>query len=118
MRKIEEILVDDLDGSRAVETIDFAIRKTEYEIDLSDENTQRFWSAIGPFMEHARRIVRKRAQPSTLDQTRAVWVNAKKVRAWARSVGMEVNSQGTVQTDVQEAFLRAWLDKQIPEEYL
>jgi len=50
--------VDDLDGSEAVGTVTFSLENRAYEIDLSDENTDKLHEALAPFIEHARQIGR------------------------------------------------------------
>ena len=47
--------VDDLDGSEAVGTVTFALNNRAYEIDLSDENTDKLHDALAPFIEHGRK---------------------------------------------------------------
>jgi Lsr2 len=51
------VLTDDLDGTEATQTITFTIDGQEYEIDLSDENVQRFHEAseqvVGTTFYHA-----------------------------------------------------------------
>ena len=47
--------VDDLDGSEAVGTVTFSLDNRAYEIDLSDENTDKLHEALAPFIEHARK---------------------------------------------------------------
>ena len=41
-REVIEKLIDDLDGSTAVETVAFALDGTSYEIDLSKRNAAAF----------------------------------------------------------------------------
>jgi len=47
--------VDDIDGSEAVGTVSFSLNNRAYEIDLSDENTDKLHEALAPFVEHARK---------------------------------------------------------------
>ena len=47
--------VDDLDGSEAVGTVTFSLDNRAYEIDLSDENTDKLHEALAPFIEHGRK---------------------------------------------------------------
>jgi hypothetical protein len=47
--------LDDLDGSDAVGTVTFSLENRAYEIDLSDENTDKLHEALAPFIEHARK---------------------------------------------------------------
>ena len=69
--------VDDLDGSEAVGTVAFSLENRAYEIDLSDENTDKLHEALAPFIEHARQIGRGsgrgrgRRQPATEKPTRS-----------------------------------------------
>ena len=39
--KVLVVLEDDLDGSKASETVTFAIDGTQYEIDLNEQNAQK-----------------------------------------------------------------------------
>lgn len=48
--------VDDIDGSPAERTFTFAVDGVCYEIDLSTENIAKFKSAIGVFIESARKV--------------------------------------------------------------
>jgi hypothetical protein len=54
-RVITEFL-DDIDGSPAERTFTFAVDGTNYQIDLSAENIAEFKSAIGGFIESARKV--------------------------------------------------------------
>jgi len=48
--------IDDLDGSDAVGTASFSLENRTYEIDLSDENTDKLHDALAPFIEHGRQV--------------------------------------------------------------
>ena len=48
-------LVDDLDGGRAEETVQFALDGTDYEIDLSAENAAKLRAALATFVGHAKK---------------------------------------------------------------
>jgi hypothetical protein len=41
------VLSDDLDGSEATQTLHYTVDGQEYEIDLSEENVQRFEETAG-----------------------------------------------------------------------
>ncbi len=49
-------VVDDLNGSTAVETVRFGLGGPQYEIDLSADNARRLRSALAPFIGKARRV--------------------------------------------------------------
>lgn len=44
-------LIDDLDGSEAMETVRFALDGTEYEIDLTEQNAGSLRGALARFVE-------------------------------------------------------------------
>ena len=48
-------LVDDLDGSKAAETITFQVDSKEYEIDLNEEHAARLRDALAPYVAAGRR---------------------------------------------------------------
>lgn len=49
-------LLDDIDGSEAVETIAFAVDGTNYEIDLNQKNADKFRKAVQTFLSNTRTI--------------------------------------------------------------
>ena len=55
-QKVQVILVDDLDGGEADETISFALDGVNYEIDLSENNAESLWESLAEWIGHARRV--------------------------------------------------------------
>ena len=98
--------VDDIDGSEAVGTVSFSLNNRTYEIDLSDENTDKLHDALAPFVEHARQIGgrgagrgRRRGQGQLGEEKKAVRSNREEtaaVREWARQHGHEVSDRGRI----------------------
>lgn len=65
VRKIETCLIDDLDQSRADETVVFALDNTSYEIDLNKTHSKQLRDALKPYIENGQRVSgRRKAQPS------------------------------------------------------
>jgi len=101
-QQVNIVLVDDIDGSAAEETVAFALDGKEYEIDLSSKNAQKLRDALAPYVGHARRAASRRRGgragngPSPAD-----------IRAWARDNGFKVPDRGRVSTEVREAYLAA-----------
>jgi hypothetical protein len=99
-QKVNIILVDDLDGSEADETLTFGLDGTTYEIDLNDRNAAALREALSGYVGHARKVTsgarrgRKAAGSS----------NTKDVREWARGQGMDVSERGRISADVQQAY--------------
>ena len=102
-QQVNIVLVDDIDGSPAEETVSFALDGKEYEIDLNAKNAGKLRDAIAPYVGHARRAAGRRrgrgasgTGPSPAD-----------IRAWARDNGFDVPDRGRVSTEVREAYLAA-----------
>jgi hypothetical protein len=107
-QRIETRLVDDLDGSTAVETVRFAVEGREYEIDLSEENATRLRDVLAEFVAAARRAggarrgaaaAQRPAKRGSYDREHAV-----AVREWARANGFEVSERGRIPSAVVEAY--------------
>jgi len=100
-QKVNIILVDDLDGSEADETLTFGLDGTTYEIDLNAGNAAALREALSGYVGHARKMTggarrgRKGAGSSS---------NTKDVREWARGQGMDVSERGRISADVQKAY--------------
>ncbi len=62
--KTNVILVDDLDGGDAEETILFSLDGRDYEIDLSAANAEDLRASFEPWLNAARRISRSRSAGS------------------------------------------------------
>lgn len=90
-------LEDDLDGGPADETVRFAVGGSEYEIDLSKKNADRFRKALAPFVDHARRAPRAQRRPV---RTAASRQRSRDIRAWAREQGLEFSERGRIPASV------------------
>ncbi len=63
-QKVEVLLVDDIDGGEADETVSFSLDGTSYEIDLSKKNAAKLRNGLEPFWAaRARRARPNRRQP-------------------------------------------------------
>src|SRR5260370_34614915 len=54
-QKVQVLLVDDLDGGEAVETVSFSLDGTTYEIDLSADNAGKLRKDFAQYVDHARK---------------------------------------------------------------
>lgn len=100
-QQVNIVLVDDIDGSSADETVSFALDGKEYEIDLSAKNAAKLRDAFGLYVGHARKAAGRRrgvrsSGPSPAD-----------IRAWARDNGFDVPDRGRVSSEVREAYFAA-----------
>jgi len=107
--------IDDLDGSEAVGTVTFALDNRSYEIDLSDENTDKLHDALALYIEHTRKAGgrsdgrgRIRGQAAMTDTpARSNREETHAIREWARQHGHKVSDRGRISTSVMEAYKAA-----------
>ena len=104
-QKVNIVLVDDIDGSEAAETISFALDGTTYEIDLSTGNASALRAALASYVGHARKVGARR--PAGRRGAAAGGVAARDVRAWARDNGYDLPDRGRIPADVQAAYAAA-----------
>ncbi|MBW9204507.1 Lsr2 family protein [Mumia sp. zg.B17] len=106
-QKIQVILIDDIDGGDADETVSFGLDGVMYEIDLSAKNAQKLRDAFAPYVAEARKSRgrgRSSAGGSRRRATSAGGSSASQIREWARENGYEVSERGRVSGEVRAAF--------------
>ncbi|TWP34732.1 histone-like nucleoid-structuring protein Lsr2 [Leekyejoonella antrihumi] len=103
-QRVQILLEDDLDGSEAAETVNFAVDGVSYEIDLSAANAAKLRDDVARWVGHARRV---RGRRQTAPRTTAGRPDLGKVREWARDNGFTVSDRGRVSAKVQEAYAKA-----------
>ncbi len=99
-QKVQIVLVDDIDGGVADETVVFAVDGATYEIDLSKKNAAKLRDAFAPWVGSARRASGSRARRRRGGRTS----DAAAIRAWATSNGIEVSERGRVSADVRAKY--------------
>jgi len=104
-QKVKIILVDDLDGGSADETVRFGLDGVSYEIDLSSSNASELRSAVERYVAHARKTSSGRATRTKVSGGRNQ--DSAQIRQWARDNGYAVNSRGRIQAEIQEAYQKA-----------
>ena len=110
-QRVNVVLVDDIDGNDASETVSFALDGVDYEIDLSDEHAAQLREALALYIGHGRRTGgRRRERPEVLGRRLGGaegGPSAADIRAWAREHGYEVPERGRVSAEVREAYAAA-----------
>ncbi len=108
-QRVNVVLVDDLDGGEAAETVKFGLDGADYEIDLSMDNATKLRETLALFVGHARRTGgRRRSGAQGAAATRdSGGPSAAEIRAWARENGWDVPERGRVSAEVREAFMAA-----------
>ena len=97
-QKVQVLLVDDLDGGEATETVAFSLDGTAYEIDLSSENAGKLRKEFAPYVDHARKSSggggggSRRRRPRTGPGRE----RSSEIRAWAKQRGYKVSERGRI----------------------
>ncbi|MGW1673304.1 histone-like nucleoid-structuring protein Lsr2 [Streptomyces sp. NPDC002324] len=110
-QKVQVLLLDDLTGGDADETVTFALDGKTYEIDLNDKNAAKLRKFLAPYAEAGRKVkgtasagsrgkapkpVRSESEPS-----------AETYRKWAASNGFTVSNRGRVPQSIKDAYAAA-----------
>ena len=105
-QRVQIILVDDLDGGTADQTVTFSLDGVSYEIDLTDANAAKLRDAMSIYVGHGRKIGsagrragRRPANPSG--------TNPAVVREWAKGQGIAVSDRGRVSADIVAKYVAA-----------
>jgi hypothetical protein len=109
VKSLVEVLVDDIDGSEAVESVLLGWNGQWRRIELSEKNlaalskaVDRFWEAGRPVTERgsgSRRARGARANANGRDP--------KAIRAWAAANGIAVPSRGRIPGEIERRYNQA-----------
>ncbi|MER6446370.1 hypothetical protein DEJ51_18700 [Streptomyces venezuelae] len=105
-QKVQVLLVDDLDGGEADETVTFALDGKTYEIDLTTANAEKLRGLLDPYTKGGRRTGGRASAGRTKGRTAVASGNpdTAEIRAWAKSQGMSVNDRGRVPQEIRDAY--------------
>ena len=111
-QKVTVALIDDLDGSEASETLEFALDGVAYQIDLSSNNASKLRDGLASFVASARRsggrkrgagrppgTAAKAPRPAAADREQN-----QAIREWARKQGMKVSDRGRIPAEVLDSY--------------
>lgn len=112
-QQVQVILLDDIDGGEADETLSFSLDGVAYEIDLSTSNAEKLRGAFALYVGSARRVGgrsqsrgrRGGASPAAASRGgEGGSGDVAAIREWARSNGHTVNDRGRIAASVREAY--------------
>ena len=107
-QKVQVLLVDDIDGGEADETVTFALDGKTYEIDLTTANADKLRGLLEPYVKGGRRTGGRSS--GGRGKARAASGGSQdtaQIRAWAKENGYEVNDRGRVPASIREAYEKA-----------
>lgn len=109
-RKVQVLLVDDVDGGTAEETVSFGLDGANYEIDLSAANAQALRDSLSRYVGAARKAGRAgtakaartggAAKPSPSSDR----AQNQAIRDWAKRNGLPVSERGRIPAEIIEKF--------------
>lgn len=106
MRQTRYVLIDDIDGSDAVATVNFSVGSKHYEIDLSSENLEQFDTDMAAWTKYARHVrsgSRQRSSSSAPGQSQLV-SDAPLIRMWAKHRGIDVAPRGRIPAALRQQY--------------
>jgi hypothetical protein len=107
-QKVQVLLVDDLDGGEADETVTFALDGKTFEIDLTTSNADKLRGLLEPYAKSGRRTGGRAAGRSKVrSASGGSSQDTAKIRAWAKENGYSVNDRGRVPAEIREAYEKA-----------
>lgn len=112
-QKVQVLLVDDIDGGEASETVSFALDASSYEIDLSGKNAEELRDAFAKYVGAARKAGRASGGSSgrssgsgrrsggsaAMDRDQAA-----AIRSWAKKKGLNVSDRGRIPATIIEQY--------------
>ena len=103
-QKVNVILVDDIDGSDAVETVSLGLDGTQYEIDLNSGHARELREQLDLYVRKARRVTGPASRAGRGRRTGANDARNKEIRDWAREKGLDVNERGRIPASIVAQF--------------
>jgi hypothetical protein len=105
-REVTLSLVDDIDGSQAVETVSFGLDGRVYDIDLSAVHATQLRDVLAAYVAAARRGTGStgRRRPPGLSRPIGDREQTVAIREWARANGQRVSDRGRISRSVLEAY--------------
>ena len=101
--KVIVILEDDLDGTKADETVEFGLDGAAYAIDLSEDNAKKLRGALDGYVSKARKVSGRRSSSRKASSS----IDNRAVRRWAEANGIELSKRGRIPHDVVSQFRSA-----------
>jgi hypothetical protein len=100
-QKVQVVLLDDIDGGSADETLKFSFEGASYEIDLSTAHATELRASLAPWLKAARKVSGRTVGRAVANS------DTSKIRAWAKSTGLGVSERGRISAEIRAAYTAA-----------
>lgn len=111
VKKVQVLLIDDLDGGTAEETVVFGLDGDRYEIDLSKSNAATLRDTLAGYVAHARKAGRSSADRQSTARSSGRTAHAPidrdqaaAIRTWARKKGHDVSDRGRIPARIVDLY--------------
>lgn len=84
-------------------TLSFGWDGTDYEIDLTSAEAEKFYKAVEKYINAGRKVPKTRSGRKTIKSAQSGPTPAE-IRAWAQQNGHEVPSRGRIPQEVRDAY--------------
>jgi Lsr2 len=105
------MLVDDIDGGEADETVRFAVDGVAYEIDLSEKNATKMRDALARYVAAGSKVSRNgggQARPAAAPRARGSAAvdrdQNRAIREWAQAKGIGVSDRGRIKQEIVDRY--------------
>lgn len=113
-QRTQVLLIDDIDGSEATQTVTFAFQGISYEIDLNDDHAHALEESFSDWIASSRRVpasgrAKARSSAASRGGTRgsSSGRDLNDVRSWLRAQGRQVADRGRISQSLLEEYDRA-----------
>jgi hypothetical protein len=105
------MLIDDIDGGQADETVRFAVDGVQYEIDLSKKNAAKMRNVLTRYIEAGSKVgrvastaVRAAASPRGRGPATVDRDQSRAIREWAQGKGIAVSDRGRIKQEIVDRY--------------
>ena len=106
-QKRQILLIDDLTGEEAQETVRLALDGAQYEVDLTSEHAAELREKLSPYVSGGRRLRGGSSGRSTRRETTSRSDDSRKIREWAIANGYKPSARGRISQEIREAYSAA-----------
>lgn len=106
-QKRQVLLIDDLTGEDAQETVKLALDGAQYEIDLTADHAAELRGKLEPYLSSARRLRGGSTGRAAKRETAPRSGESRKIREWAVANGFQPSARGRISQEIREAYSSA-----------
>jgi hypothetical protein len=109
-KRTVHMLIDDLDGGDADETITFALDGIQYQIDLSTKNAAKMRDGLARYVGAGTRTGRagtatmRNSTPRRSGSATADRDQNRAIREWAQGKGLDVSDRGRIKKEIVDRY--------------